>query len=96
MTTTTLEKQRPLSPPASVSGEYQYDLQQLVQHNAATPYSNEQYVFDEGGYVHSGQSTTYGSPASNQWQVDQRDPYQQHENGGLGMNYVSGKLTYLS
>ena len=95
-------KQRLPSPPASLSGDYQPGIDQLLQHNATTPYWPEQYIAEDSGYVHSGQSTAYGSPAGSNWHPDQQptdhqpNPYQQLEYGGLGINYVRTRLLAAS
>ena len=102
MTNSSITKQRLPSPPASLSGDYQPGIDQLLQHNAATQYRTEHYITEDSGYMHSGQSTAYGSPAGNNWLADQQsndnqhNPYQQLEHGGLGINYVSPLLLAAS
>lgn len=81
-------------PPASLSGDYQPGIDQLLHHNATTPYMSEHYIAEDSGYMHSGQSTAYGSPAGTNWLADQQpsdhqhNPYQQLEHEGLGIDYV--------
>ena len=95
MSAADLVKQRLPSPPSSLNGDYQFALNHIAQHNANVPHGPESFAYSEGSYVQSGQSTTYGSPSSNHWLVDQygRESYQSSygdpEHVGLGVNYVS-------
>ena len=98
MSAAELVKQRLPSPPSSLNGDYHYGLTEIVQHNNAMPSQRPApYGFDESTYIPSGQSTTYGSPASNPWLIDQygRDsypvPYHVQDNIGPGNRSVSRK-----
>ena len=94
MSAAELVKQRLPSPPSSLNGDYQFGLNHIAQHNATVPHRPESFVYSEGSYVQPGQSTSYSSPASSHWLVDQygREPYQSSygdpEHVGLGINYV--------
>lgn len=77
------------TPPPQSEGEMmQQGLHQLIQHNASTPYPQEQY--DDGARL---QHSNYGSPAPDDQYAyrgqQQRYPYQhQHQDSGLGVQYV--------
>ena len=78
MSAADLAKQRLPSPPSSINGDYQYGLNEIVQHNNGIAQQRPAlYGFDEGAYISSDQSTPHDSPASNHWLADQyrRDPY---------------------
>ena len=89
-----MSDQRLPSPPASVEGEYYPGIDRILQHNAEMPLMSGQYAQDGGGIARSGQSTAYGSPDGNHWMVDRnandqpQDSYQ-HQEVGLGIDYVS-------
>ena len=101
MSNEAMVKQRLPSPPASLSGDYQQGIDQLLQHNAATPYSSEHYPQENNGYMQSSQGTTYGSPAGDPWLADQHTPDQQlglySDHGGQndGTGYVSWSLLVI-
>ena len=84
------------SPPVSLNGEHHQGIEQLLQHNATTPYRSEQYGQDNSGYVPSGHSAAYESPNEIHWQVDQHlnnnqqfDRHDQRYDGDKGSPYVS-------
>jgi hypothetical protein len=87
-----------LSPPPSTSdGEIlQHGLHHILQHNANSPYPQEQYQPDEAVHL----QPNYGSPTPGPDEMygycDQQPRFiyqQQHQDSGLGMPYV-GKLIY--
>ena len=87
-------KQRPQTPPAIDAGEAQDGfLHGLAQHNAMIEHQPAPYTLDNGSYVHSGTSTTYGTPEPGQWYMDQYGnrsfAYHDPPNFGMDMPYVS-------
>ena len=87
-------EQRLPSPPPSSSGDFQAGLSQLIQHNDVTRQKPSPYNYDSD-YLHSGQNTTYGSPASTHWLVDQhgmesyQDSWSKGDNVHLDIRQVS-------
>lgn len=96
MSVVTMVKQPPPTPPSARAHQLQDSFGHIVQHNARSePHANT-YALDESSYMLSGATSfdNTAEPEMGQWYQDQYGntsfhPYQEHNNLGMDMSYVS-------
>ena len=86
--------------PMAEKEELQYDMQPLLQHNAAAHYPQEQYAFDGSSYAPSGSNSAYSTPEPGHHVVDRygrgyNGSYINHYDGGVGVQTVRSSSSTL-
>ena len=96
MSVVTMVKQPPPTPPSAEGHQLQDSFGHIVQHNARSESHVNTYALDNSPYMLSG-ATSFDNtpePEMGQWYRDQYGntsfhPYQEHNNLGMDMGYVS-------
>lgn len=96
MSVVTMVKQPPPTPPSAEGHQLQDSFDHIVQHNARSEPHVSTYALDNSPYMLSGPTSFDNTPEPEmgQWFRDQYGntsfhPYQEHNNLGMDMSYVS-------